>query len=43
MKYGKLVTVGKTNYNKKVAIIYNPNSGKKRDVRSDIVKTLSSK
>ena len=43
MKHGRLVSVGKINYNKKVGIIYNPNSGKKRDVRSDIVKTLSSK
>jgi len=25
------------NYSKKVAVIYNPNSGKKRDVRVDII------
>lgn len=31
------------NYNKKVAVIYNPNSGKKRDVRADIITTLNAK
>jgi diacylglycerol kinase family enzyme len=35
--------VGRCNYNKKVGVIYNPNSGKKRDVRGEIIKVLASK
>jgi hypothetical protein len=30
------VVIGKVNYDKPVAIIYNPNSGKKRDVSREI-------
>jgi len=41
MKYGELTKVGRINYNKKVAIIYNPNSGKKRDVRKEITQILT--
>lgn len=40
-RYGEFVRVSKIQYNKKVAIVYNPNSGKKRDVRTDIIKILN--
>ena len=36
-KHGELIKAGRCNYNKKVGIIYNPNSGKKRDVRAEII------
>ena len=42
-KYGQLIRVGRANYSKQVAVIYNPNSGKKRDVRADIIRTLNQK
>jgi len=31
-----LIVAGRVSYNKPVAIVYNPNSGKKRDVSSEI-------
>jgi|LauGreDrversion4_2_1035121.scaffolds.fasta_scaffold54368_5 hypothetical protein len=36
-----MIDVGKLDFSKPLAIIYNPNSGKKRDVRSEIVKLLN--
>ena len=40
---GQLRKIGKVAYNRKVAIIYNPNSGKKRDIRAQLISTLTSK
>jgi hypothetical protein len=36
-----MVEIGRVNFNKPVVVIYNPNSGKKRDVRSEIIKLLN--
>ena len=38
-----MVPVGKLRVEKKVAIVYNPNSGKKRDVRGQILEILKDK
>ena len=40
-KHGKMVKVQKCLYHKKVIVIYNPNSGKKRNVRREIVELFS--
>jgi hypothetical protein len=39
-QYGKMIEVGQVDYTKKVGIIYNPSSGKKRDVRNEIKSML---
>jgi hypothetical protein len=40
-KHGEMVQIGKISYKKTIAVVYNPNSGKKRNVRLEIMAVFS--
>jgi diacylglycerol kinase family enzyme len=41
LEHGKMIEIGRVNFSKPVVVIYNPNSGKKRDVRLEVIKLLN--
>jgi diacylglycerol kinase family enzyme len=40
-QHGELVQVGKIKYEKIIGVVYNPNSGKKRSIRQEIIDLFS--